>query len=105
MTNTRITDPEILETRYPVILKHFSLEKGTGGKGKHFGGDGIRRELIFRKNITVSVLTERRVFHPYGLHGGQSGARGQNLLQRKKGSKIINLGGKTSVRVEPEVCT
>ena len=102
MTNTRITDPEILETRYPVILKHFSLEKGTGGEGKHRGGDGVRRELKFRKNMTVSVLTERRVFHPYGLRGGLPGARGQNLLRRKKGDKVINLGGRTSVNVEPE---
>lgn len=102
MTNTRITDPgkmsfkefvsgrwliyvnfliiEIFETRYPVLLKHFSLEPQTGGKGKFNGGDGVRREIIFRKNLTVSVLTERRVFQPYGLAGGQPGSRGQNLL-------------------------
>jgi 5-oxoprolinase (ATP-hydrolysing) len=69
MTNTRITDPEILETRYPVILNHFSLEPGTGGVGRFRGGDGVRRELLFRKILTVSVLTERRVFEPYGLCG------------------------------------
>jgi 5-oxoprolinase (ATP-hydrolysing) len=100
MTNTRITDPEILEKRYPV-----SLERGTGGKGKFTGGDGVRRELMFRRNMTLSVLTERRVFSPYGMNGGMNGAKGQNLLKKK--NKIINLGGKTTVPVEPGVifCT
>ncbi|CAG7823293.1 unnamed protein product [Allacma fusca] len=102
MTNTRITDPEILEIRYPVILNHFSLEHGTGGRGKYVGGDGVRRELTFRKNITVSVLTERRVFHPYGMHGGSPGSVGKNLLKRKLGNKLLNLGGKTTVNVKPE---
>jgi 5-oxoprolinase (ATP-hydrolysing) len=93
MTNTRITDPEILETRYPVILNHFSLESNTGGAGKFRGGDGVRRELLFRKDLTVSVLTERRVFQPYGLLGGENGRRGQNLLIRN-GGKIISLEAK-----------
>lgn len=101
MTNTRITDPEILEKRYPVILKHFSLERGTGGDGLFRGGDGVRREIMFRRNMTLSVLTERRVFSPYGMHGGSDGAKGINLLKKK--SKTIYLGGKTSVPVLPEV--
>jgi 5-oxoprolinase (ATP-hydrolysing) len=103
MTNTRITDPEILEKRYPVVLQHFSLEKNTGGKGKFNGGDGVRREIMFRSNMTLSVLTERRVFSPYGMHGGLNGSKGKNLL--KTNGKIINLGGKTSVAVRPEVIT
>ena len=69
MTNTRITDAEVLERRYPVILKSFSLRKESGGNGKYRGGNGIGRELLFRKNMTLSVLTERRVYAPYGLEG------------------------------------
>ncbi|OCT77308.1 5-oxoprolinase isoform X2 [Xenopus laevis] len=100
MTNTRITDPEILEKRYPVVLKSFELSPGTGGTGKFHGGDGVIRELLFREDIVLSVLTERRVFRPYGLQGGSSGAPGLNLLHRKDGT-TINLGGKTSVNVQP----
>lgn len=69
MTNTRITDPEVLEFRYPVILQRFHLNKHTGGKGANRGGDGVVRELLFRKDLTLSILTERRVFQPYGLKG------------------------------------
>uniref|UniRef100_A0A1B6DS29 5-oxoprolinase n=1 Tax=Clastoptera arizonana TaxID=38151 RepID=A0A1B6DS29_9HEMI len=69
MTNTRITDPEVLERRYPVILKTFSLREGSGGKGAYKGGEGVVREILFRAPITLSVLTERRVFAPYGLAG------------------------------------
>jgi 5-oxoprolinase (ATP-hydrolysing) len=69
MTNTRITDAEILERRYPVILCHFSLRPDSGGSGHFRGGDGVVRELLFRRHITLSVLTERRVFHPYGMNG------------------------------------
>lgn len=69
MTNTRITDPEILEQRYPVILRKFELRPNSGGVGQFKGGDGILRELLFRRNMTLSILTERRVFAPYGLHG------------------------------------
>lgn len=69
MTNTRITDAEILERRYPVILRHFSLRPTSGGSGRFRGGDGVVRELLFRRHVMLSVLTERRVFHPYGLNG------------------------------------
>ncbi|GAB1602003.1 5-oxoprolinase-like [Argonauta hians] len=98
MTNTRITDAEILEHRYPVILKCFSLCPNTGGAGKFRGGDGVTRELLFRKDIQLSVLTERRVYHPYGLEGGKAGERGSNLLFYKDG-RVVNLGSKTSVNV------
>jgi len=69
MTNTCITGPELLERRYPVILKPFSLRLKSGGRGKHRAGDGICREMLFLKKLTPSVLTERRVFGPYGLCG------------------------------------
>uniref|UniRef100_A0A5F8H024 5-oxoprolinase, ATP-hydrolysing n=1 Tax=Monodelphis domestica TaxID=13616 RepID=A0A5F8H024_MONDO len=100
MTNTRITDPEILESRYPVILRRFELRVGSGGKGLFQGGDGVVRELLFREEAMLSVLTERRAFQPYGLHGGEAGAPGLNLLIRKDG-RTISLGGKTSVTVFP----
>lgn len=69
MTNTRITDIEIIEKRYPVIIQRFTLNRGSGGKGRFNGGDGVIRELLFRKNLILSVLTERRVFSPYGMKG------------------------------------
>ncbi|GIX83383.1 5-oxoprolinase [Caerostris extrusa] len=105
MTNTRITDPEILGDLkflrgklYPVILEKFHLNPGTGGKGKFHGGDGVLRKMMFRKDLMLSVLTERRVFAPYGLEGGEDGKKGLNLLIRNDG-RIINLGAKNSVRV------
>ncbi|XP_037068536.1 5-oxoprolinase-like [Pollicipes pollicipes] len=98
MTNTRITDPEIIEARYPVVVQRFSLNPGTGGAGRHRGGDGVVRELLFRKPLTLSILTERRVFQPYSLDGGAPGARGQNLLLKHDG-RTISLGAKTSVLV------
>ncbi|XP_035981040.1 5-oxoprolinase isoform X1 [Fundulus heteroclitus] len=100
MTNTRITDPEILEKRYPVILEHFSLRPASGGAGKYRGGDGVIRKLLFRKQVVLSVLTERRAVRPYGLNGGEAGAAGLNLLHRADG-RILNLGAKTSVSLEP----
>lgn len=100
MTNTRITDPEILEKRYPVILEHFSLRTGSGGAGKYRGGDGVIRKLLFRNKVVLSVLTERRAIRPYGLMGGEDGAAGLNLLHRADG-RILNLGAKTSVSLEP----
>lgn len=69
MTNTRITDAEILERRYPVMLRKFCLREFSGGAGVHKGGDGVIRELLFRCPMTLSVLTERRVFAPYGFEG------------------------------------
>ncbi|CAH3139957.1 unnamed protein product [Porites lobata] len=99
MTNTRITDPEILERRYPVILLRFHLNPGTGGDGFHRGGDGVIRELVFRKTQVLSVLTERRsAFRPYGVQGGNPGSVGVNLLIDNTG-RVINLGSKSTVTV------
>ncbi|MDA0771615.1 MAG: hydantoinase B/oxoprolinase family protein [Cyanobacteria bacterium] len=96
MTNTRITDPEILETRYPVILREFSIRKGSGGQGKFKGGDGLVRVFEFLDNLQVSILTERRVYAPYGMAGGEDGARGENRLDKADGSSI-QLEGKCSI--------
>lgn len=100
MTNTRITDPEVLEKRYPVILEEFHLRKDTGGQGLYKGGDGVIRKFLFRRHVTLSVLTERRVFAPYGLEGGEEGKKGLNLLIRKDG-RIINLGSKNTAKIFP----
>jgi 5-oxoprolinase (ATP-hydrolysing) len=82
MTNTRITDPEVLEARFPVRLLEFGLRVGSGGAGRHPGGEGIRRRYLFLRPVTVSLLTERRVRAPFGLEGGANGARGCNRMLR-----------------------
>ncbi|TPX35072.1 hypothetical protein SmJEL517_g02480 [Synchytrium microbalum] len=105
MTNTRITDPEILERRYPVILRQFGLRPGSGGSGLHRGGDGVIRELEFLEKLDVSILSERRVFRPYGLNGGEDGLQGMNLLIRTNPktheSRTLNLGGKNAAVAMP----
>lgn len=83
MTNTRITDAEVFERRYPVILREFSLRAGSGGKGQHDGGDGVVRDIEFRIPVKVSILSERRVYHPYGLEGGEDASCGLNVWVRK----------------------
>ena len=97
MTNTRITDSEILERRYPVLLRKFSIRQGSGGQGKFAGGDGLVRELEFLEPLNVAILSERRVFAPYGLAGGQPGKQGKNIFIRK-GGRTLNLGGKNEIR-------
>ncbi len=99
MTNTRITDPEILERRYPVLLKQFSLRRNSGGKGRNRGGDGLVRELEFLAPLNTAILSERRVFAPYGLNGGEAGARGENIFIRADGRRV-NLGGKNEIKAE-----
>jgi 5-oxoprolinase (ATP-hydrolysing) len=99
MTNTRITDPEVLERRYPVVLRAFSLRTGSGGAGRHPGGDGVLREIEFLRPVDLSILSERRALPPYGLAGGSDGARGENLLLLPGDAGTISLGGKASLRV------
>ncbi len=112
MTNTRITDPEIMERRYPIILRQFSIRDGSGGEGEYRGGDGAIREIEFLSpEIQVSILSERRVFRPYGLEGGEDAKSGLNLWvkQRRQADgdllndgegpqppRVVNMGGKTT---------
>jgi 5-oxoprolinase (ATP-hydrolysing) len=98
MTNTKITDPEVLERRYPVILREFSIRKGSGGEGAFKGGDGVVREMEFLDDVDISLLSERRVFSPWGLEGAQNGERGINLFTRST-SEFINLSGKIQMKV------
>ncbi|KAK5673023.1 hypothetical protein QVD99_000497 [Batrachochytrium dendrobatidis] len=108
MTNTRITDPEIMERRYPVILHQFGLRSGSGGNGLYHGGDGIIREIEFLETLQVSILSERRVFRPYGLNGGEDGQAAINILLRagktlSDGSREyrhLSFGGKNSTIVK-----
>ncbi len=102
MTNTRITDVEILENRYPVMIRQFGLREDSGGEGEFRGGEGLRREIVFREDLNLCVLTERRVFAPYGLAGGESGSKGKNTLVTRDG-RCINLGSKSEVKVQAGV--
>jgi 5-oxoprolinase (ATP-hydrolysing) len=86
MTNTRLTDPEILEFRYPVVLEDFHIRKGSGGKGKWNAGDGIRRTIRFLQKMDCTLLTGHRVVAPFGLAGGENGQVGQNSVRRLDGS-------------------
>ncbi|OMJ74310.1 hypothetical protein SteCoe_26797 [Stentor coeruleus] len=100
MTNTRITDIEIMERRYPVLVRVFSLRDNSGGKGFWHGGDGIIREIEFLEDIEVGILSERRSRRPYGLNMGKPGKAGLNLLLRKDG-RVINIGSKNVCSVRP----
>jgi 5-oxoprolinase (ATP-hydrolysing) len=100
MTNTRITDPEILERRYPVLLRRFSVRPDSGGNGRFKGGNGLVREVEFLEPLNVGILSERRVFAPYGLEGGKAGRRGANLFIRKDGRRI-NMGAKNEILAQP----
>ncbi len=92
MTNTRLTDPEILEWRYPVRLESFEIRRGSGGKGRWRGGDGIRRRVRFLEPMTAAILSSHRRVAPYGLAGGDSGALGRNSVVRTDGSVEVLLG-------------
>lgn len=97
MTNTRITDPEILERRYPVRLVRFEIRKNSGGEGKQRGGDGVIREYEFLAPVQVSLLAEHRVVAPYGLAGGSNGKTGAQFLMTDQGE--IPLSGQESFKV------
>jgi 5-oxoprolinase (ATP-hydrolysing) len=89
MTNTRLTDPEVLEARYPVRLVDFRLRTASGGKGRWNGGDGVVRRIEFLERMQLSLLTSRRgAFAPFGLQGGEPGLTGQNTLYRSDGTRI-----------------
>ncbi len=85
MTNTRITDPEIIEHRYPVRVERFGIRRGSGGAGIQRGGDGSVREITFLEPMSLSLLTQHRVEEPYGMGGGEAGARGRQRLSRSNG--------------------
>ncbi|OYD97036.1 5-oxoprolinase [Nostoc sp. 'Peltigera membranacea cyanobiont' 213] len=85
MTNSRLTDPEVLETRYPVLLESFSLRPDSGGKGKYSGGNGVVRRIRFLEPMTANILSGHRIIPPFGLNGGEAGIVGRNWIQRQNG--------------------
>jgi 5-oxoprolinase (ATP-hydrolysing) len=91
MTNSRLTDPEILESEFPVLVREFSIRHGSGGAGRHHGGDGIVRRLEFRRALTGALLANHRRIAPFGLAGGAAGACGEGRI-RRAGGTIERLG-------------
>ncbi len=91
MTNTRITDPEIIEHRYPVRLERFAIRRGSGGAGRHHGGDGAVREITFLEPVSLSIVSQHRNEGPFGLEGGAPGMPGRQRVVRADG-QIIELG-------------
>jgi 5-oxoprolinase (ATP-hydrolysing) len=85
MTNTRLTDPEVLEFRYPVVLEDFHIRKGSGGRGKWHAGDGIRRTIRFLEKMECTILSGHRRVRPFGLAGGEPGHVGENWVRRQDG--------------------
>ncbi|MEO0684821.1 MAG: hydantoinase B/oxoprolinase family protein [Cyanobacteria bacterium J06649_11] len=100
MTNSRLTDPEVLETRYPVLLENFSLRLGSGGKGKHSGGNGVIRRIKFLETMTANILCSHRLISPFGLNNGEPGKVGRNLVIRKNGSEE-ELNSSATVEMNP----
>ena len=107
MTNTRITDPEIMEFRYPVRLIQFSIRKGSGGRGLYHGGNGVVREILFLDEMNLSVLSQRRISGPYGMAGGENGSPGSQEIIRSQGfveklrpvaSARVNSGDRLVIR-------
>ncbi|MEZ5995504.1 MAG: hydantoinase B/oxoprolinase family protein [Hyphomonadaceae bacterium] len=86
MTNSRLTDPEVLEARFPVLVEEFSVRRGSGGGGRHRGGDGAVRRIRFRERMAAAILSNRRITAPFGLFGGHDGAPGVNRVERSNGN-------------------
>lgn len=100
MTNSRLTDPEVLETRFPVRLDSFSIRRGSGGAGAHHGGDGVIRRVRFLEPMTAAILSNRRRVPPFGVAGGLPGAVGRNSVERADGTHEA-LGSTAEVQMQP----
>ncbi|QUC60555.1 hydantoinase B/oxoprolinase family protein [Streptomyces sp. A2-16] len=100
MTNSRLTDPEVLEWRLPVQLDEFALRPGSGGAGQWHGGDGVVRRIRFHEPMTVSTLSQHRRVPPYGMAGGEPGATGANRVEHADGT-VTRLGGRDTADVGP----
>jgi 5-oxoprolinase (ATP-hydrolysing) len=100
MTNSRLTDPEVLEWRYPVRLEEFRVRHGSGGRGEFDGGDGIVRDLRFLDEMTASILSNRRRISPPGLAGGGDGKPGSNFVVRVSGESE-ELGHTARIQLQP----
>ena len=100
MTNSRLTDPEVLELRYPVLLERFEIVRGSGGKGKWRAGDGTLRVIRFLEKMECAILSGFRKLKPFGLHGGEDGQVGENWVRRKDG-RLERLKGSDQTVLEP----
>ena len=100
MTNSRLTDPEVLEWRFPVVLEEFRIREGSGGDGAFRGGDGVTRRIRFLEPMTVSTLSGHRRVPPYGMAGGEPGSLGANRVERADGT-VTEMTGCDSVDVGP----
>ncbi len=100
MTNTRMTDPEVFELRYPVRLEEFSIRRGSGGAGAHRGGDGSVRRIRFAEPMTMVVVASRRDVPPFGLEGGADGAAGRQYVERADGTVTV-MGGRDRAELFP----
>ena len=100
MTNSRLTDPEVLESRYPVQVESFSLRPDSGGKGKYSGGNGVIRRIRFLEPMTANILSGHRFVPPFGLNAGESGLVGRNWIQRQNGTQE-NLDSTATVEMQP----
>jgi 5-oxoprolinase (ATP-hydrolysing) len=98
MTNSRLTDPEVLEWRFPVLIEEFAIRERSGGKGRWEGGNGVRRKVRFLESMTASILSNRRRIAPFGLKGGGSAAAGRNYVERADGN-IEELSARASVQM------
>ncbi|WP_341732932.1 hydantoinase B/oxoprolinase family protein [Microcoleus sp. EPA2] len=99
MTNSRLTDPEVLEWRFPVLLESFAIRANSGGNGCHRGGNGVVRRVRFREAMTAGILSGRRVIFPCGLNGGENGVLGRNYVERIDG-KVEELGSTATVEMQ-----
>ncbi|EAZ90773.1 hydantoinase B/oxoprolinase family protein [Crocosphaera chwakensis] len=99
MTNSRLTDPEVLEFRYPVLIEEFKIRKNSGGKGQYSGGNGVIRNIKFLEPMTANILSSHRVISPFGLAGGEAGKVGKNWVKRKDGTKEI-LNSTATIEME-----
>ena len=100
MTNSRLTDPEILESRFPVLLKEFEIMRGSGGKGRHCAGDGVRRKIEFQQAMHCAILSGHRKVAPFGSNGGAEGRPGKNWIERPDKTNL-DLGGCGEAEVVP----
>ncbi|BAU64314.1 hydantoinase B/oxoprolinase family protein [Stanieria sp. NIES-3757] len=100
MTNSRLTDPEVLELRFPVVLESFSIRPESGGKGQYCGGDGVVRKIRFLEPMSAAILSSRRVIPSFGLAGGEAGKVGKNYVERQDGT-IEELASTATVKMQP----
>jgi 5-oxoprolinase (ATP-hydrolysing) len=103
MTNSRLTDPEVLEWRFPVLLESFEIRRGSGGAGRWRGGDGSVRRVRFLEPLVAAILSGHRRVAPHGMAGGGPGMTGRNWV-RRAGGKVVQLGACDQIEMRPGDC-